>query len=225
MSWSVNDIYELTKFLTRKNQSGGISSTDLFYSWNAEQSSYFSDLLGRFQKANNSKLGADTGLIENETIMTKLTPFTAPVTIPVVAGQAIKPTDFVYALALRCNGAKIYHVDHDTVWAVNQDVIDPPSLANNSYYYTEYLNYFSVLPATVTSIDLDYIQAVTDIKWDYTFDINNRQVYNPGGATVQPKWTNNSIIEITKRALINFGVSFASQDFENFGRTAVVTGD
>ena len=76
MGWSVNDILSLTKFLLRKNQSGSISAKDLFYAWNSEQTSFFQDLSGRWQARNNGKSGINTGLIENETITTKLTPFT-----------------------------------------------------------------------------------------------------------------------------------------------------
>jgi hypothetical protein len=225
MAWNTDQIFGFTKFLIRKNQAGGISASDLFYAWNAEQSAYQSDLLGRFQAKNNGKSGQETGLVENETIMTKLTPFTISVPVTVTLGLATKPSDFVYALAVRCNGSKVFQIDHDTIWAVNQDVIDPPSIASNSYYYTEYQNYFSLLPAVgITSIQLDYIQAVTDIQWGYTFDVNGRQVYNPA-TSVQPQWTNNSIIEITKRTLRNFGISFSSMDFENFGNTTIATGE
>jgi len=72
--WSVNDILNFTKFLTRKNQAGGISAKDLFYAWNSEQTALFEDLKGRWQSRNNGKEGQNTGLVENETILTKLTP-------------------------------------------------------------------------------------------------------------------------------------------------------
>ncbi len=224
MAWSVDTIYGFLRWLINKNQAGGISATDFFYAWNAEQYSYQQDLLGRWQSRSAGKEGINTGLIENETIMLKLAPFTKPITLVVAAGQANKPTDFAYALALRVNGAKVFQVDHDMIWAVNDDVIDPPSINDNSYYYVEYLNYYKIFPAAVTSVDLDYIGNCSDVVWGYILSAQNRQVYNPA-TSIQPQWGQNSIIEITKRALKSLGVHFAAQDFEQFGSSNIVTGN
>lgn len=209
----------------RKNQSGSISATDLALAWNSEQSAYQSDLLGRFQNRSNGKDIKNTGLIQNETIMTKLTAFTKQsLGIVVTAGNATKPTDFAYTLALRANGNKIFQVDHDSIWAVTQDVIDPPSITNNSYYYSEYLNYYSILPTATPTIDIDYICTTTPIVWGFILDGNNRQVYDPA-TSVQPQWGDNSIIEITQRTLKSFGVSFKDEDFAGFGASKITTGD
>jgi L-rhamnose mutarotase len=186
MSWTVDTIFSFQRWLINKNLSGGISSNDFFLAWNSEQSQYQSDLLGRFQRINNGKEGNNTGLIENETIMTKLSPFTIPTTLAVTAGIATKPLDYTYGLALRINNSKVYQVDHDQIWAILEDVIDPPSIADNSYYYTEYQNYFKLFPDTVTSLDLDYIASCKDIVWAYTFDTAGRQIYNESGITGLP---------------------------------------
>lgn len=225
MAWTTNNIMNYLKYQLRKNQAGGISATDLFYAWNSEQSAYQTDLLGRWQKENNSKEGPNTGLIENETIMTKIAVLTQTTTIPITAGQAIKPTDFIYTIALRINGAKVFQVNPDAIWAVTQDVIDPPSIANNAYYYTEYQKYYSFLPGTVTSVQLDYIQVAPDIVWDFTFDGAGRQVYNPGGATVQPIWDQATIVEITRRCLSTFGISLKDADFAGVGSKIIETGN
>jgi hypothetical protein len=224
MPWSVDNIYSFTKWLLNKNQAGGISATDLFYAWNAEQSQYHQDLVGRWQNRNNTKTGQSTGLVEDEITISSLSPFIIPITIPISAGQGIKPTDYIYGVALRINSAKVFSIDHDMIWSVLEDVIDPPDVAANCYYYSEYLNYFSFLPNTVTTFDLDYVAETTDIVWAYTLDANNRQVYDPSNS-VQPKWNKNTVIEITKRTLKGFGVHFTSQDFENFGDSNIKTGD
>lgn len=225
MSWSVDDIFSFLKYQIRKNQAGGFRSSDLFYAWNSEQSSYQSDLLGRWQRASNTKEGSNTGLIENETIMTKLACVTQTVTLTVLTGNATKPTDFIYSLALRINNAKVFQVDHDSIWSVLQDVIDPPSIANNTYYYSEYQNYYALLPATVTSLQLDYIQVAPDINWAFTYDGAGRQVYDPGPSSIQPVWGQGSIVEITKRCLNTLGISFKDQDFEQFGDKTIQTGN
>lgn len=224
MAWDVNQVYLYLQYQIRKNQAGGISSTDLFYAWNSEQSAFQSDLLGRWQRNSNSKEGVNTGLIENETIMTKLTPFTQTTGLAITAGQAIKPGGILYTLALRINGYKVFYVDHDSIWSVNQDVIDPPSITANSYYYTEYQNYYSILPASATQADLDYIQTATDIFWGYTFDGAGRQVYKPD-TSVQPLWDQASIVEITRRCLNTLGVSFKDEDFTGFGDKTIQTGN
>lgn len=224
MSWSVNDIYELSKKLTRKNQAGGISSTDLFYMWNTEQNMYYQDVVGRWQARANGKTGANTGLVENEIVLSELAPFTIPATITVTNGEATKPNDFIYRLALRINNVDAYKINHNQIANVNGSVIDPPSTTTNTCYYVEYEDYYKFFPDTVTEIELDYLAACNDVKWGYTFDADGRQVYN-AGTSVQPKWNTPTIITITKRALTNLGISFKDQDFLNYGRTAQGSGD
>jgi|SRR6185369_1973482 len=223
MSLSVDYVYKFALRLIRKNQSGSLSSTEFAYHWNDAQGSYQDDLLGRFQARNNGKEGPNTGLIENETILTKLNPFTILVPLTISSGQATKPTDFIYTLALRINGFKVYQVDKDEIWSMNDDVIDPPSIPENSYYYAEYGNIYKFFPNTVTAAELDYIATPTDVFWNYQFDSDERQVYNPTGSS-QPQWDNNSCREITKRMLTNLGVSFKDSDFLNFGEKVVTTG-
>lgn len=224
MKWDVNMIYELVKRLTRKNQAGGISANDLFYHWNAEEAMYHADLLGRWQNRNNGKSGNNTGLVLNETILSDLAPFLISEDITVSSGFGDKPEDFIYRAALRVGDYKVDVINHGQIPAVKASVIDPPSATANTYYAVEYENSYSILPNTVTGVTLDYIAAPTGIKWGYTFDADRRQVYNPG-TSIQPKWNYNTVVEITKRTLANFGVSFKDQDFLNYGRTAQATGD
>jgi hypothetical protein len=225
MPWSVDNIYQYTRFLTNKNQAGGISSTDLFNAWNGEQAMLHQDLVGRWQKQNNTKTGVMSGLIEDEVTISALSPFIVPLTgVAIAGGIAAKPANYIYGVALRINSQKVFSVSHDMIWAVNEDVIDPPSIAANSYYYTEYLNYFSFLPAIVTAFDLDYVAETTDIVWGFTLDANKRQVYDPA-TSVQPLWNKNTTIEITRRTLKSFGLHFDSREFENFGESNIQTGD
>lgn len=224
MSLSVDYCYQFALKLIRKNQAGPFSSIDFQYQWNDASSSYQDDLLGRFQARNNGKSGNNTGLIENETILTKLTPFTKPVTLTVISGNAKKPTDFVYTLALRIGNEAIYSINKDQIYWVKQNVIDPPSIIDNSYYYTEYQDYYSIFPNTVANIDLDYIATPVNIVWGFTFDLQGRQVYNVGTST-QPEWDSNSCREITKRMLKSLGVSFKDADFQGFGQSVIQSGE
>lgn len=228
-TWSVDNIFKLFKFLTRKNQSGSISATDFFNAWNTEQNAYFSDLLGKWQNRSNGKSGQNTGLIMNETIMTQLAPFTIEGSVTISSGEVTKPDDFIYGLARRLllNGVEylVTKINHGQIWYVNNDVIDPPSITDHSYYIIEYEDRYNVLPSSATGdLLLDYIAQPVDVVWGYTYDANDRQVYN-AGLSVQPQWQTNTIIEITKRALTNFGVSYKDKDFSNFGAKNTATGD
>lgn len=227
--WNVNDILNLTKFLLRKNQSGSISASDLFYSWNSEQTAFFEDLKGRWQARSNGKSGANTGLIENQTILTKLTPFTFLKTLDITDGSIEKPDDFSYRLGFRINGVDCFKINHNQIANVNGSVIDPPSIADNKFYFVEYENSIYILPhtlptASITTAELDCLIQPTDVKWGFSYDADDRQVYNPG-TSQQPQWLQSEIIEITKRTLASFGVSYHDKDFEQFGKAAQLTGD
>jgi hypothetical protein len=224
MAWNVNQIYQFLLTLIKKNQSGAVSATEFFYHWNAEQYAYHDDLIGKWQNRNNTKEGINAGLIQNEVIMTKLAPFTIPTTLTISSGNSNKPSDFIYTLALRINNKKVFKVNHDQKWAVLDDVIDPPSTTDDSYYYLEYEDYYSFLPSSVTSAELDYVASCSDVVWGYTLDMNHRQVYD-SATSAQPKWNQNTIVEITKRTLKQLGVSFKDQDFAAYGNSIIQTGD
>jgi len=228
MAWNVNDTYNFMKWLVRKNQTGLISATDFFYAWNSEQTTVQTDLIGNWHKINNTKQGINTGLIQNAVIMTALSPFVLNDTISITSGIGLKPANLIYTLALRINGKQVFEVNHDQIAAVNDDVIDTPSITENAYYYSEYNSggqlAYSFLPNTVTEFELDYIVGCTDVVWGYSLDGNQRQVYNSGSST-QPQWLQPQIVEITKRTLKALGVSFKDGDFEQYGQSITQTGD
>lgn len=229
MAFSVDTIYKFVLKLIRKNQAGGLSSSEFDSQWNDAQFSYQDDLLGRWQLRSNGKTGLNTGLIEDETILQKLAPFTKWDEIDFTDGTIVKPDDFVYRLAFRINGDDVYKINPNQIASVNNSVIDPPSIANNQFYFTEYENYYYILPTTlptvaITFAELDYIRKPNEIKWGYSFDAQDRQVYNVA-QSIQSEWNDNDTREITKRMLTNLGVSFKDKDFENFGKSVVVTGN
>lgn len=225
MALSVDYIYNFCLDLINKNQAGGLNNEKFENLWNGEQNAYQNDLLGPFQARNNTKTGANTGLIENETILQKLSAFiTKKVYSGVTSGQATKPDDFIWRLSFMSNGYDIYKINYNQRDSVNHSVIDPPSITNNRYYFLEYEDYYELLPSNVTSATLDYIKAVPAIKWGFTYDVDGRQVYN-SGSSIQPLWDNISCMEITKRMLKSTGVSFKDKDFENFGNSVIQTAD
>lgn len=224
MALSIDYLYQFALKLIRKNQSGSINGSEFGFYWNDQQTAYMSDLLGRFQNRNNGKEGGNTGLIQNETILTKLTPFTKPSTLTISGGVSDKPSDYVYGLSLIISDELVYKINHDQVPAVKKSVIDPPSITTNTYYCVEYEDYFSFLPTTVTSATLSYIATPDTVIWGYTYDANGQQVYN-AGTSVQPQWDDISCMEITKRVLKDMGISLKDNDFINFGNNTIQTGE
>jgi hypothetical protein len=224
MAWNVDQIYSAVLKLIKKNQAGGLSASDFFYYWNIEQAQYHNDLIGRWEKGNNTKSGMNTGLVQNQTVLEDVAPFTIPVTISVAAGKAAKPVDFELRYSLRCNGKKVTVIRPDQLSYVNDSVIDAPSTGTNTYYAVEYEDYYLMLPNGVSSVNLDYVASPTDVVWAFTFDVNDRQVYDPVNS-VQPKWAQDTIVTITKRSLNTLGIPFKDQDFINAGKSAQATGE
>lgn len=223
MALTIDYLYQFSLNLIRKNQAGSLASIEWARHWNDASNTYQDDLLGRFQARSNGKAGANTGLIENETIETKLAPFTKTDTITITAGDGPKPSDFIYLLALRIGGKEVRHINKNQIATVNDNVIDPPSVADGAYYYTPYLNYYSFLPNTVTTATIDYIATPVDVVWGFTI-VSGRQVYS-AGTSVQSQWDDHSNREITKRMLTNLGVSFKDNDFSQFGAKVQMQGE
>ena len=225
MALSVDYLYNFYLKLTRYNQSAKTASTEFAVHWNDASSAYMDDLLGRFQKNNNGKTGANTGLILDETVMQKLSPFIQTSAVTINTGVGNKPTGFIYRLAFRINGFDCYKINHNQISEINRSVIDPPSIANNSYYFTENLATYSILPATYSGAsELNYISTPVNVVWGFTYDVNGRQVYD-SPSSVQPLWDTNSCREITKRMLVNIGVSLKDKDFLSFGKSVQMAGE
>ncbi len=224
MAVTVNDLFQFMRFLIRKNQNGGLTNDEFEMAFNSQQKSLQSDLLGRFQPQANNKAGKNTGLIQNQTVMTLLTPFTHGVVLPIIDGNAVKPYNFLFELGFRHNVYPITHVTHAQLAAVETDPIDPPSIADNTFYCVEYENFYNVRPSQLAVAYLDYIGTPRDVVWAYSIDVYGMRQYNPTGS-IQPEWDDNSCVEIVKRSLTELGVSFKDGDFSNFGKSVIVTGD
>lgn len=230
MAFSVDYIYSFSRTLIRKNMAGGLKSTDFESMWNDAQNAYMEDLLGRFQLRSNGKTGMNTGLIEDETILQKLSPFIQNISLTITTGGlANKPQNFLYRLGIRINGYDVYKINYNQIDSVNHSVIDPPSVTANRYYFVEYDGRYSFLPTTlptvsITTSELDFVSQPANIVWAFIFDSNGRQIYDAANS-VQPLWNNDVCMEITKRALKSFGVSFKDSDFSNFGQSVITAGD
>jgi len=224
MGLSVDYLQNFVLSLIKKNQAGGLGNEDFERFWNDEQAAYQADLLGRFQAKNNGKTGINTGLIQDETILQKLSAFISPYPLTITNGKADKPKDFVYRVSLMSGNFNAYKINYNQRDSVVNSVIDPPSVPEDTFYFLEYEDYYEFIPNTLTSATLDYVKLPPNIKWGFTYDSEGRQVYN-AGTSIQSLWDDNSNREICKRVLKLIGVSFKDNDFSNFGNTAVATGE
>lgn len=221
MAWTVDNIFNFGKELIHKAQRGEYTPDAFYLFWNAEQRSFMQDLLGRFQEAKQTH---SSGVIENTPILKSLTPFIKKVSIVPAAGVVAYPTDFKSELALRANGYRIIHFNFNERDVITDSVIDPPSIADNKYYYTEYATGLEVLPSATPSVEMDYIADCRDVVWGYTIDnTTDLPVYDAGTST-QPQWNNGDLQEITKRTLKLLGVHFTDRDFSNFGQSVINAG-
>jgi hypothetical protein len=224
--WNVDDIKNFSEILINKHQIGNYTPNMLFYTWNAEQQAYYQDLIGRWQKNSNGKTGANTGLIENDTITEKLSRFIVTYNpIPGVSGLVADPGDINKLLAVRINGHACTEIYKKQLAYITNSDIDGPSVEENRYYYTRGSGHIKILPNTVVSgVEMDVLINCPDIKWAFILDGSNLPVYDPGNS-LQPTWKNADIQEITRRALKQLGVHFSSMDFENYGNSIINTGN
>jgi hypothetical protein len=221
MAWTVDNIFSFVKFLTRKNQTAAITPTEFFLSWNAEQRSRMGELLGKLR----AKAGQpNAGLIENQLTQSELSPFTITTSIAIaITGSASKPSNLIYLLAARVGDYPVHLKNKGQIYSIINNAIDPPSVANNMYYGTEYDTFYKIWPASAGTLSLDYIRNCTDVVFGYTLDANSVAQYDAGTST-QPEWDDIEIQEITKRTLKLFGVSMSDRSFMEFGESVINKG-
>lgn len=225
---NVNTIYQFSLRLIKKNQAGGLSASDFQLHWNDAQSGFMDDMTGRFQRNSYTKEGINTGLIENEAIITHLTPFIKNIALPIVGGLATIPVDMKYLMALLINDNKVSYINPDQIYSAVGSVIDPPSIQENTYYYTHTgdnvsSNQYRFLPDSVSNANIHYISTPKEIVWGFVLDSQNRQIYD-AGSSIQPQWNDNDCREITRRMLKNLGVAYKDSDFASFGQSTIQSG-
>lgn len=227
---NVDYAYKYILWQMNKNQAGSVSATEFGYLYNSEQLAFTNDLLGAWQRNNNSKQGNLTGLIENQTILNKLAPCTLEVLLEFVNGYAKAPIDYLYNLGLLRNGHKMFYLTKDQLYNLEKDVIDTPSIANNIYYFTDLYSsiysakrerYFYSYPQFSGRGKLWYITKPIDVVWAFTI-VSGRQVYNEIDS-VDPIWDDITAQEICNRCLKKLGVHFKDGDFVNYGNSVIQT--
>lgn len=219
----VNNVYNILKFVVRKNQLGSLSPDDFAYAFNTAQRNYYDFLVGRIEQYRYDSPRPRVGLSMTDNVVSRLMPFESTATLTVSGGLATKPLDLNKVLAMYTpNNYRVYRLEENRFAERMQDSIDPIDEANA--FYVEQNTDWRIYPTTLNNLKLKYLTVPVDVKWNYTTDGSGRPVYNPTGS-VQPLWRDNDIDELVGRAAKIIGVSFNNQMLTGFGQGVINTGE
>ena len=220
---SVDDMYKICEYAINKAQNGYLSPNEFNLLVNQAQNSWMDYLLGQFQQYQYQRAQAKVSYGQNSNVRQRLQPFIYNYTLSVNSlGFASYPADFVQADAMWTyyNYKRVRWTPQDKVYSVFNSTIDP--IADNPAYMTEDTG-FTFLPNSIGSARLSYVRKPTRIYWNYTLDVNGRQVYNPA-TSEQPKWADVDIFEIISRVLKLAGLNLKDGDVINYANSIISTG-
>lgn len=225
---TVDQCYNIMRFIARKNQLTSLSPSDFQYSFNTAQRNYYDFLVGRVEQYRYDKPTPRVGLSMNENVVSRLTPFKKDSAITITSGTAPKPADFSKLLSMVTTGLfNVYRVEDDRFSNKYNDSIDVSSAEKNAFYVEDSTSW-RIYPATLTSVSIKYLTLPVDVIWDYTTDVSGRPVYKPvgsGSLSVNPVWKDNDIDEIIGRACKILGVSIKENALINYGEQIIQKGE
>jgi hypothetical protein len=220
----INEMYELIKFIIRKNQNGNLNPSSFNLIINTAQISYMDYLLGEFQKYTPGRPWAAVEFGQNQDIRQRLSPFILPpVTLTIDGtGRASYPAGYLNSDAMYYGiyRRRVKYIQQDRLDSHINSYIDPVS-TNPVYLIDE--EGFQFYPINLGTAQLSYIKQPDSLVWGYTPDIYNRPVYNPG-TSVQPQWNDLDSLEIVVRALAQVGVNLQLRDVEQYANIIKTTG-
>ena len=220
---TVDQVYNILKFIVRKNQLGSLSPDDFAYAFNTAQRNYYDFLVGRIEQYRYDSAKSRVGLSMTDNVVSRLMPFQTSAALTVTSGLANKPSDLNKILAIyTTNNYRVYRVEEDRFAERMQDSIDPVDEANA--FYVEQNTNLRIYPTTLNNLTLKYLIVPADVKWNYTIDGSGRPVYNSIGS-IQPLWKDNDIDELIGRAAKIIGVSFKEPTLGQFGQGVINTGE
>ena len=220
---TVDQVYNILKFIVRKNQLGSLSPADFQYAFNTAQRNYYDFLVGRVEQYRYGSAVPRVGLSMTDNIVSRLMPFEQSATVIVSSGLGNKPAGLNKLLAMyTINSYRVYRIEENMFAERMQDSIDPVDEPNA--FFVEQNTNWRIYPTTLTSVLVKYLTVPTDVVWNYTLDGSGRPVYNPTGS-VDPLWYNNDIDELVARAAKIIGVSFKEPTLSQFGQGVINTGE
>lgn len=214
----INEMYDLMKYIIRKNQNGNLRPQDFNLIINTASVSYMDYLLGEFQKYIPGRPFAAVDFGQNQDIRQRLSPFIpAPVTLTIDgSGLSSYPTDYLNSDAMTYGAyrQRVKFIQQDRLFSHLNSYIDP--VATNPIYMI-YKDGFQFYPTNLGTAVLSYIRKPATMVWNYSTDIYGRPIYNPVGS-VQPEWNELDQMEVIVRALAQVGVNLQLRDVENYSQ-------
>lgn len=211
-------MYDLMKYIIRKNQNGNLKPNDFNLIINTASISYMDYLLGEFQKYIPGRPFAAVNFGQNQDIRQRLSPFIgAPVTITIDPnGNAPYPTGYLNSDAMTYGAyrQRVKYIQQDRLFSHLNSYVDP---VDKNPFYLIYKDGFQFYPTNLGTAYLSYIKKPVDMLWNYTLDIYNRPIYNPSGS-VQPEWQELDQLEVVVRALAQVGVNLQLRDVEQYSQ-------
>ena len=208
---SIDDWYVLMKYIINKNQNGNLPPSRFNMVINQGSRSYQSFLLGSLQQYTPGRPVARVELGNNRTVRQRLAPtiYGYLLSVNSTTGQSPYPNDFLQVDTMySIYGVKrIRYIENNQLDAAYNSVIDP--LVSNPIYLIEDDN-FQFYPVSTYQAKLHYVRDVPEMRWGYTLDGNNREVYSAINS-VQPIWDDIAMTEVMARALMLVGVNLQSQ--------------
>ena len=217
-------MYDLMKYIIRKNQNGNLRPQDFNLVINTASISYMDYLLGEFQKYVAGRPLAAVEFGQNQDIRQRLSPFIpAPINITINGnGYGAYPTDYLNsdAMVYGIYKQRVKYIQQDRLFSHLNSYIDP--IATNPIYLI-YKDGFQFYPTDLGSATLSYIKKPATMVWNYTLDAYNRPIYNPVGS-VQPEWSELDQMEVLVRALAQVGVNLQLRDVEQYSQVIKTQG-
>lgn len=212
---TVNEVYELMKYIINKEQSGYLSPTEFNNNMNFAQNSYISFLLGTLQMYVPGRPIAKVELGQNSVVRQRLTPSIYEYNLTIDgSGYSPYPGDFLQVDAMWSiyGYNRIRWTDQDRWYSTYNSVIDP--IATNPIYRIRDIG-LQFAPDNIGAAKMSYVRVPPAIIWGYTLDGNGVEVYDPA-TSADPIFDNTAILEIMARALRMSGVNLQAADVSNY---------
>ncbi len=202
---NANQVYEIIKYAANKNQNGYISPSqfnDVLMP--VSQRSYLDYLLGEYQKYQIKRPISIVEIGENQRIRQSLAPLIYGTILNIYnTGISAPPSDYEYPDAMW--GVYGYYnirfIQQDRLDSYIHSEIDP--VVTNPVYLINHEG-FQFFPEDIGMAKMSYVRTPPPIVWGYTFDSNNRPVWNPL-TSQDPVWGETDQFQIIIRALALIG--------------------
>lgn len=170
---NINNFYKSILDFLNKNNGQYISPDEFNRITNLASMDYFNEVVGN--KTNSAVVYGKNRILDR-----RLNPFKKSVTIPVVNGEAVKPTnmEFMRMVYVTVAGKPVaVRQVEESRFARTFDNPLASGIAEDPILLENELT-LSLYPQTITSIKLDHIVKPTDAKWAYTLPNGRRPAYD-----------------------------------------------